>query len=275
MVGSCSGTVAAMSPQDTASRVLEVVPQPLPYYTLRLRATPELAAAAPGQFAMLAADSTLEPYLRRAFSVFDVGRDEEGPWIEILGKIIGVGTRALAHSTPGFAMPTLGPLGRGFHMVEEGPVGLVAGGVGSAALLLLAQQLAAKGVELDVLYGGRSSVDLACADRFQQAVKASGGRYVATTEDGSAGTKGLITEPLEDGLRQGRYRFLYTCGPHGLMRRVAELGMQYQVPGEAALETPMGCGYGACLGCAVPRPSGGYALCCKDGPIFGFDEVAW
>lgn len=264
-----------MSPQDTASRVLEVVPQPLPYYTLRLRATPQLAAAEPGQFAMLAADSTLEPYLRRAFSVFDVGSDGEGPWIEILGKIIGVGTRALARSKRGFAMPTLGPLGRGFHIVESGPVALVAGGVGSAALLLLARRLAAQGVEVDVLYGGRSEVDLACDDRFRRAAEASGGRYLATTEDGSAGEQGLITEPLEAGLAAGRYRFVYTCGPHGLMRRVAELGEQYAVPGEAALETPMGCGYGACLGCAVPRASGGFALCCKDGPIFGFDEVAW
>ena len=264
-----------MSPQDTASSVLEVVPQPLPYYTLRLRATPLLTSAEPGQFVMLAADSTLEPYLRRAFSIFDVGGEGDDAWFEILGKIIGVGTKALAHTVPGFAMPTLGPLGRGFHMVEEGPVGLVAGGVGSAALLLLARELHARGVEVDVLYGGRAALDLACADRFRDVAEASGGRYVATTEDGSAGERGLITEPLEAGLKEQRYRFLYTCGPHGLMRRVAELGAQYGVPGEAALETPMGCGYGACLGCAVPRASGGYALCCKDGPIFRFDEVAW
>ena len=80
----------SMNPQDTASAVLEVVPRPLPYYTIRLQASRELFNAAPGQFVMLRAESSLEPYLRRAFSVFDRGEDEQGLWIEILGKIIGV-----------------------------------------------------------------------------------------------------------------------------------------------------------------------------------------
>ncbi len=278
-----------MSPQDTASDVLEVGPQPLPYYTLRLRAPVSVHNAAPGQFVMLQAPSTLEPYLRRAFSVFDVGEDEDGPWFEILGKIIGRGTRALASCVPGSQVAVLGPLGRGFHIVDKGPVALVAGGVGSAALLLLARQLAGRQVEFDVYYGGRSAVDLACADRFRAPCEASGGNYVATTEDGSEGLEGLVTVPLEAALRDGRYTELYTCGPEGLMHRVAQLGDQYGVPGQAALETEMGCGYGACLGCSVTlvstdpsRPPGqsdaertGYALCCKDGPIFRLDEVRW
>ena len=264
-----------MSPKDTASRVLEVVPRPLPYYTLRLQAEPELHAAAPGQFVMLQGGASLEPYLRRAFSVFDRGQDGDVRWVEVLGKVIGVGTRCLSESRTDSTVPTLGPLGQGFHIVEEGPVALIAGGVGSAALLLLARALAERGVELDVLYGGRNEVDLACRSRFASLASASGGAEILTTEDGSLGRKGLVTEPLEEQLKSGRYRFLYTCGPFGLMRRVAELATQYGVPGQAALETPMGCGYGACLGCAVETAAGSYALCCKDGPIFDFGDVAW
>jgi dihydroorotate dehydrogenase electron transfer subunit len=110
---------------------------------------------------------------------------------------------------------------------------------------------------------------------FEGLALASGGSLISTTEDGSAGERGLITAPLARRLAAGAYRKIFTCGPMGLMKRLAELSADYGVPGEAALETPMGCGFGACLGCAVPLASGKFALCCKDGPVFAFDAVTW
>jgi dihydroorotate dehydrogenase electron transfer subunit len=198
--------------------------------------------------------------------------------IHLLGKTIGRGTRALAAAREGDELRVLGPLGRGFGACGAGHAGgrvaLVAGGVGSAALLLLARRLADEG-PFDVLYGGRSAIDLPAADEFGRLAASSGGELVVTTEDGTAGRRGLVTEPLVARLAARAYRHLYACGPMGLLARLAALCEEHGVPGEAALETAMGCGFGACLGCAVPHVAGHYALCCKDGPVFRFDEVAW
>jgi dihydroorotate dehydrogenase electron transfer subunit len=264
-----------MMPRDLATRVAEVEPQPLPYYTVALHVPDEYRSVKPGQFVMIQAGNGIEPYLRRAFSVFDLTDDSAGLRIELLGKVIGRGTGRLAAARAGEALPLLGPLGRGFAAPDGGTPALVAGGVGSAALLLLARSLVARGIEFDFYYGGRSAIDLACGDRFCRLAESTGGRFVTTTEDGTAGEPGLITAPLERALARGRHDALFTCGPHGLMRRVAQLGVEYGVAGQAALETAMGCGYGACLGCAVSRSDGRYALCCRDGPVFDFAEVAW
>jgi dihydroorotate dehydrogenase electron transfer subunit len=262
---------------DVRAKVLAVDEHPLPYFTLRLGVPVDYPAVEPGQFVMVQVGDRLEPYLRRAFSIYDViagDRADDGAEIHLLGKTIGRGTRALGASRPGEELRLLGPLGRGFGARSSGRVALVAGGVGSAALLLLARRLAAGG-PFDVFYGGRSRIDLPDAARFAELARAAGGELITTTEDGSAGRRGLITAPLEERLAAGFYERLYACGPMGLLARLAALCAEHGVAGEAALETAMGCGYGACLGCAVPHVGGHYALCCKDGPVFRFDEVAW
>lgn len=272
-----------MQPIDTSGQVVEVVPHPLPYYSLVLDGPEEWREIAAGQFVMVETAEGLEPYLRRAFSVHDVSKTDRGARIELLVKIVGPGTRALAARRPGERVAVLGPLGRPFgasagtdaNAGDRRPVALVAGGVGSAPLLLLGRRLLGEGTVFDFYYGGRSSVDLARSDAFEALARASGGSLIATTEDGSAGERGLITAALAPGLAAGKYRKIFTCGPMGLMKRLAELGAEYDVPGEAALETPMGCGFGACLGCAVELAGGSYALCCKDGPVFAFDAVKW
>jgi len=265
-----------MQALDLASAVEDVQPRPWPYYTVALRVSEHYRSVAPGQFVMVQAGTGIEPYLRRAFSVFDVSEDAEGLHVELLGKVIGRGTARLAASRAGDELPLLGPLGHGFEVPAAGSrPALVAGGVGSAALLLLARALRDRGARFDFYYGGRSALDLACGERFQELAEGSGGRYVTTTEDGSAGEPGLITAPLERALERGRHDAVFTCGPHGLMRRVAELARAHGIAGQAALETAMGCGYGACLGCAVTRRGGGYALCCKNGPVFDLEAVEW
>jgi dihydroorotate dehydrogenase electron transfer subunit len=209
--------------------------------------------------------------------------------MHLLGKVIGRGTGALGAARPGDELAILGPLGRGFRLNGHGPrrgrTALVAGGVGSAALLLLARALASAPAAapgtgaarraFDVYYGGRRVGDLPDAGLFAQLAERSGGTLHVTTEDGSAGRRGLVTEPLAERLAAGDYDQLYACGPMGLLARLAALAAEHRVAGEAALETPMGCGFGACLGCAVPHVDGYYALCCREGPVFRFDEVVW
>ncbi len=243
--------------------------------------------AAPGQFVMVAGSSQVEPYLRRAFSVYDQEPIGKGVLaISLLGKVIGRGTAALAACDPGDDIPVLGPLGRGFHSMGwdgrcSGRAALVAGGIGSAGLGLLAQALARAGRPFDFYYGGRSADDLVESAEFRRLSESTGGRLFRTTEDGTAGAQGLVTEALAAAFETGSsgsgaaYRTLYTCGPHGLMAAVARLAVEHEVEGEAALETPMACGYGACLGCAVELEEGGHALCCRNGPVFDLREVAW
>ena len=266
--------------------MLDVQALPLPYFLLRVRVA-AMEPAEPGQFVMVAGANRPEPYLRRAFSVYDQEAASDGSLvISLLGKVIGRGTEALAACLPGERIPVLGPLGTGFHSVaarisryggsEPGRAALVAGGIGSAGLGLLAQALARAGRSFDFFYGGRSAEDLVEAETFRLLSERTGGRLVNTTEDGSAGERGLITTPLEAEIRAGAgYTTVCTCGPHGLMAAVAGIAAASGVAGEAATETPMGCGYGACLGCAVTLKNGGYALCCRQGPVFRLDEVAW
>lgn len=268
-----------MPPIETEARVVAVVAQPLPYFTLVLDVPTDWSTVRAGQFVMIACrpaeEEALDPYLRRAFSIHDLSKTDRGSRIELLAKTVGPGTRALASRRPGESLAILGPLGRPFSAPEAGRVALVAGGVGSAPLLLLERELVARGVGFDFFYGGRSRTDLVRQTEFARLAEAGGGELVATTEDGSAGRRGLVTEPLAERLERGDYRAIFACGPMGLLARLAALGRESGVPGEAALETPMGCGFGACLGCAVPLPSGRFGLCCKDGPVFGFSEVSW
>lgn len=269
-----------MHPIDTSGQVVEVVAHPLPYFSLVVDGPEEWRATQPGQFVMVETADGLEPYLRRAFSVHDLSKTDRGARIELLVKIVGPGTRALAAKRPGERLAVLGPLGRPFgppgsDPADSRPVALVAGGVGSAPLLLLGRRLLAEGVRFDFFYGGRGTVDLARRAAFTALTEQSGGTLIATTEDGSTGRPGLVTAPLDEAMAAGRYRKLFSCGPMGLLKRLAALSAQYGVPGEAALETPMGCGFGACLGCAVELVDGRFALCCKDGPVFASAEVKW
>ncbi len=275
-----------MAAPDARGKVLEVQALPLRHFLLRIRVA-GMAPAAPGQFVMVAGANQAEPYLRRAFSVYDQAPAGNGALaISLLGKVIGRGTANLAACTPGEDVPVLGPLGIGFHsMASDAPHGgraaLVAGGIGSAGLGLLAQAFARAGTPFDFYYGGRSADDLVEAGEFRRLSESTGGRLVRTTEDGTAGVRGLVTEALAATLRDGAteagaaYRALYTCGPHGLMAAVARIAADHGIEGEAAMETPMGCGYGACLGCAVQLKKGGYALCCRHGPVFDLGEVVW
>lgn len=274
-----------MAALDATGRVLEVRPLPLRHFLLRIRVD-GMEPAAPGQFVMVAGADQAEPYLRRAFSVYsqEVAR-ESALVISLLGKVIGPGTAALAACTAGEDVPVLGPLGRGFHTMGQAGAGgrsaLVAGGIGSAGLGLLAEALARAEMPFDFYYGGRTAGDLVEADEFRRLSESTGGRLVETTEDGTAGIRGLVTEALVETLEAGgreaemAYGAVYTCGPHGLMAAVARIAADHGIAGEAAMETPMGCGYGACLGCAVELKKGGYALCCRHGPVFDLKEVAW
>jgi dihydroorotate dehydrogenase electron transfer subunit len=237
------------------------------YHVLTFDADEELLAF-PGQFAMVRGAAWGQaPLLPRPMSLLETGRRPS-----ILIKIVGEGTRRLAHASPGEPFDLLMPLGNRWAPLPEGhrPI-LVAGGVGIAPLLFFARELTAKGVRATMLYGGRSANDLPLSE---EVAAVSDARFL--TEDGSRGTKGRVTALLESAIAPSAGKAkVYTCGPDRMMAAVAEICARAGVPCEVSLETPMGCGYGVCLGCPVKRTSGGYLYACMDGPCIDATAIAW
>jgi dihydroorotate dehydrogenase electron transfer subunit len=237
------------------------------YHVLTFDAGEDLLAF-PGQFAMVRGAAWGQaPLLPRPMSLLETGRRPS-----ILIKIVGEGTRRLAHASPGEPFDLLMPLGNRWAPLPEGqrPI-LVAGGVGIAPLLFFARELAAKGVRATMLYGGRSANDLPLSE---EVVAVSDARFL--TEDGSRGTKGRVTALLESAIVESAGKVkVYTCGPDRMMAAVADICQRMSVPCEVSLETPMGCGYGVCLGCPVKRTSGGYLYACMDGPCIDATAIAW
>jgi dihydroorotate dehydrogenase electron transfer subunit len=227
---------------------------------------PEGSEALPGQFTMVrGAEWGDAPLLPRPMSYLTAGHTPS-----ILIKVIGEGTLRMGRAEPGEPFTLLGPLGQPWRAPSSGRrVVLVAGGVGVAPLLFLARELAAAGEPKPLaVYGGRSARDLPLDDELGELTELH-----TTTEDGSRGTRGRVTDVLGELLGPGRE--VFTCGPDRMMAKVAELCAARDVPCEASLETPMACGYGVCLGCPVPTTDGAYLYACTQGPCVDARRVDW
>jgi len=251
-------------------------------YNVLSLAAPEIAAAArPGQFVMIKTSGGHDPLLRRPFSIFEILRDGATPiGISIFNKRAGVGTTLLARVEPGARLATLGPLGRPFEPVDPPAEGwMVAGGVGLAPFVTLAEALQARRTPATLFYGARRAEELYCVDRFE----ALGVRVVLATEDGSRGVRGRITVPLEAALRErplGSPVKLYVCGPTPMMRACAQLAAGHGRACDVSLEQVMGCGLGGCYSCVVPArgADGGkphHTRTCIDGPVFDAQRIVW
>ena len=267
-------------PFDVAARILENRSLGGNYF-LTTFLSPEIAEhARPGQFVMAGARDPLDLLLRRPFSVCLRGRGAGSGFetVSLLYRVTGRGTAFLSRLSVRDDAALLGPLGCGFTepRPEEQPV-IVAGGIGVAAFPFLAEELLTAGCRPRLLYGGRTAADLPMLDWWRARIVA----LEVTTDDGSAGERGLVTEPLERLLRahDGPAR-VYACGPTPMMRSVAEIAAVHGTPCEVALETPMACGYGVCVGCVVEaRTSDGaygrYRRVCVDGPVFDAAGILW
>jgi dihydroorotate dehydrogenase electron transfer subunit len=224
----------------------------------------------------------LDPLLRRPFSIFEHVRDREGrvTGLSILNKRVGAGTSLLYDVKPGDRLAVLGPLGRPFAPVSPpNEAWMVAGGVGLAPFATLAEALAERGTSATLFYGGRAARDIYYEEFFTRL----GTRLVVTTEDGSRGTKGRVTAPLELALstRAGGAANLtiYACGPTPMMRAVAAVGAAAGCRVLVSLEPVMGCGMGGCYSCVVPvkeGPSGRHFVrSCTEGPVFDAHTLVW
>jgi dihydroorotate dehydrogenase electron transfer subunit len=251
------------------------------YSVLALDA-PEIASLArPGQFVMVKASRSSDPLLRRPFSIFEILRDGNGHprGLSLLNKRIGVGTSLLYEAETGARVQCLGPLGRPFEPVDPPmQAWMVAGGVGLAPFLTLAEALAARGTAATLFYGARRANDLYYTETFERL----GVRTVLSTEDGSRGAAGLITAPLTaalSALAPGESVKLYVCGPTPMMRAVASIADAHSQPCDVSLEQVMGCGLGGCYSCVVltrqPGMTPHFVRSCLDGPVFDASRVVW
>lgn len=226
--------------------------------------------AQPGQFVMVRAADTLDPLLRRPFSIHKVSSDGR---LTILFKVVGKGTRLLAAAEEGMTLDLVGPLGRGFNLTDEGPYCMIGGGMGIAPLYFLASRLmqnSGHAAGPPVLLGAQTQAELmVLAEEFTDL----GYAVLTATDDGSIGHHGFVTELLDDILP--KVRQVCVCGPMPMMRTVALKCRAAQVACQVSLETHMACGLGACLGCTFPARGGGYLHVCKDGPVCPAEEVAW
>jgi len=252
-----------------------------PDYNVIALHAPEIArAAGPGQFVMVKPQAGLDPLLRRPFSIFERVMDAAGNpvGISLLNKRVGVGTRMLFAAKPGERVSVLGPLGKPFVPVDPpAEAWMVAGGVGLAPFATLDAALRTRGTPRRLFYGARSKSDLYYADIFER----DGARLHLSTEDGTRGDHGRISEPLKralDSAPKDARITIYACGPTPMMRAVAKLGEAAGHPVFVSLEPTMGCGMGGCYSCVIPVQKGSqrvFVRACLEGPVFESRAVAW
>jgi dihydroorotate dehydrogenase electron transfer subunit len=277
-------TMSPSSPppiHDYSARVSENRDLGASHFLLTLEAEPIATMACPGQFTMLRFPGCLDPLLPRPMSISDVlPADKSRPGrMQILHKVVGKGTERLAALKPGERIQVLGPLGKPFSLPSPIAPGsravMVAGGIGVAIFPFLVPMLRSAGLKPVLLFGSRSSRELVLTDHFEH----QGVEVHTATEDGSAGVKGFVTRLLQEALGSlPEVAVVYACGPQAMLKAVGDMTVASGVSAQLSLESYMGCGIGACLGCVVKvrRDSGfAYARICVDGPTFPASEVLW
>jgi len=234
-------------------------------YLMRVKASEIAALAYPGQYVMVRCGVGYDMPLRRPLGIHRISR--EG--ISLLYSVVGRGTAWLSQRKTGEHVDLFGPLGKGFEVYPSSRnLLLVAGGVGIAPLVALAEHAIARGFKVRLVVGEKNAAKI-----YPEHLLPSGIKPVITTEDGSLGQKGMVTDVFPQFVSQADQVFI--CGPLPMYRAIAKMGGKLGGrPTQVLLETVMGCGVGACLGCSIETNSG-RKLVCKDGPVFEFGDILW
>lgn len=267
-----------------------VANEPIARDTYRVRfGCPEIARRiVPGQFVMVRFARCDDPLLGRPLALYDVVRAADGsPWgLDIVYLAVGKMTRRLAQAAPGERLEVWGPLGNGFSPRPTEHLVMVAGGIGQTPLLALAKEAlgregygdpprsASPAARVSLCYGARTRDSLAGIDDFRRV----GVEVRVSTEDGSAGHRGLVTELVPPLLAPDASRCrVVCCGPEPMMAATARLAHEQGVPCEVSLETPMACGLGICFSCVARIRDGSgqwdYRRVCVEGPVFDARDV--
>jgi dihydroorotate dehydrogenase electron transfer subunit len=235
-------------------------------YLIWLDCPPIASPARPGQFVMVRCGEGLEFQLRRPLSIHQL----DGKRFALLFNVVGRGTRWLSQRQAGDSLDLLGPLGNGYS-INPGSHNLllVAGGIGIAPLVFLAQQALNRGCLATLLLGAPTASQL-----YPQYLLPPEVKLITTTEDGTEGKKGMITDLLPDFI--GGADQIFACGPISMYQTMAAQKQKFPItkPVHISLEVRMGCGLGVCYGCTV-KTKNGLKQVCKDGPIFDLGDIIW
>jgi dihydroorotate dehydrogenase electron transfer subunit len=249
------------------------------HYVMTLAAPPIAEQARPGQFVMLRPVPSADPLLPRALAFY--AADAAAGRIELLYRVVGIGTRLLSEIRAGERVTLWGPLGSAFALAPSGRHLLVGGGIGVPPLVFLAESAprTAQGAPGFVALLGAARADYLVGEAE---LAAAGVAVRVATDDGSRGHHGFVTDLLQEALAgeggpasASAHPQVYACGPTPMLAAVARLCAAAGVPCQVSLEAPMACGVGVCLGCTVPLRSGGYARVCTEGPVFDAESIAW
>ena len=254
------------------------------YHHLTLTAPGVAELARPGQFvAMAVGGETSANLLRRCFSIHKVALMDStspggaaGGTVEVVVAPRGPGTRWLTDLKAHDAVNIIGPLGRGFVLPPD-PVAcvLVGGGYGSAPLFWLAAELRARGCHVEMVLGAATVDQLFGVMEARRAADA----VTVTTDDGSAGIKGWVSDVLPDVIRRSGARTVYACGPMAMLRSVTDLATAAGAVAQVAVEESMACGIGVCMTCVMPVTGDDgltrMARSCVEGPVFRGDRIRW
>ena len=235
-------------------------------YIINLQSDQPIADIAAGNFAEVEIPNASDVFLRRPFSVLDADLDQN--ILSFYVKVIGKGTRKLGQYIEGEDISVIYPLGNSFSINGNKNVLIVGGGSGIAPFILLGRELKKKNIKTTFLFGARSKSDIVLTDDFKEL-----GEVFVTTEDGSLGEKGLVTQhPIFSG--DFSYDRIYTCGPDPMMKAIGKIAKERGIDCEVSLENMMACGFGACL-CCVTETTSGNKCVCTEGPVFNVNDLAW
>ena len=267
--------------EDLQAEILsnaEVAPE---HYLMKLAVSGAFRDARPGQFVMLRPAGRGFPFLGRPLGIYSLAENASGARIEILYRAAGRGTKVISTLCEGDRIEILGPLGNRFELKPGMRTAvLVAGGIGIAPLVFLAERLSAKaapeGPKMILYIGARDSANLLGIDRM----KSFGAEVRVSTDDGSAGYRGPVTDLFREDLSSfdASKTEVFVCGPNPMLKRMGEMIADHPVTCQVLMEERMACGMGACLGCTIEvrTPTGvEYRQVCADGPVFDLREIVW
>ena len=234
---------------------------------IKLTHSEPLPEMLPGQFVEVRVDDSPSTFLRRPISINNVDYERNELWL--LVAAVGDGTRRLQQLRSGDTLNCVLPLGNSFTLPEKpgAKALLVGGGVGVAPLLYLGRKIKAMGMQPTFLLGARTAKDVLEKPLFEEV-----GRVLITTEDGSEGEKGFVTN--HSVLASENFDLISTCGPKPMMMAVARYAYKNDIECEVSLENKMACGVGACL-CCVEKTVEGNKCVCKDGPVMNIKKLSW
>lgn len=236
-------------------------------FLIELKSEEKLGTILPGQFVNVLVSDSPSTFLRRPFSIHDVNMSSNS--FSLLVKTVGDGTFLISEKKVDDTLNLIFPLGNGFSRPQpHEKILLIGGGVGIAPMMQMARESKEIGTKVHILLGARSKRDHILIDEFSQH-----GKIYLTTNDGSIGTKGFVTQHEIFNGNEGFNR-IYCCGPDPMMHAVAQKSKLLGIDCEVSLENMMACGFGVCL-CCVTDTTDGNKCVCTDGPVFNINDLKW